>query len=157
MPDVVTDSVPHCMTSKLLDYRRISKKSQALPAALPASPPSSPSMASIRADKHVEQVTAIQARYTGPLDYPTISRWLLSCSTDLERGRDNHPYTSLSEVFEDNGCTRIDDVARLSGDAIKAMAEAKGVCVNIGLINRICAYAIEDVATVQRTGRLSLS
>ncbi len=144
------------MTLKLLDYRRGSKKQTLSPAGSFSPPPSPPTFPSIRSDKASHQ-PPVQSKRSGPLDYPTISQWLLHCANDLERGRDHHPYTSLTEVFQDNGCTRIDDVARLDSDTVKTMAEAKGIITSVGLINRICAYAVEDVATVQHDGRIQLT
>ncbi len=145
------------MTMKLLDYRRVKKPPVSRVASLspPPSPPIGPEPPT-RSDKTIEQ-PSFQTKCSGPLDYPTITRWLTHCEYDFERGRDKHPYTSLSEMFQDNGCTRIDDVARLNPDAIRTMADAKGIVTSVGLINRICAYALEDVATVQRDGKINLN
>ena len=72
------------------------------------------------------------------------------------RIEDNHPYSTLSKVFEDNRCMQIDDITCLSVESIKLMAELMGISASIGLVNRICAYALSDVATVQRTGKMHL-
>ncbi len=72
-----------------------------------------------------------------------------TCEDDLERGRDHHEYTKLGPVFIDNGCTRIDDVARMSPESIKVLASDAGVAVTIGLVNRVHDYAVEDVARVK--------
>ncbi len=57
-------------------------------------------------------------------------------------------------MFAANGCTRIDDIARLSPDNIKLLAAEVGVIVNVGLVNRVHQYATDDVACVKVAGRL---
>ncbi|KLO04689.1 hypothetical protein SCHPADRAFT_896835 [Schizopora paradoxa] len=90
----------------------------------------------------------------GPLDYPPIYKWLADCERHLERGRDRHEYTRLDAVFAGNGCTRIDDISRMSPDSIRTLATEVGVVVPIGLINRVHDYAIEDVARVKAGEKL---
>ena len=84
--------------------------------------------------------------------YPTISSWLGECEGDLERGRDQHQYSKLAPVFADNGCTRIDDVARMTPELIMNLATDSGVIVTIGLVNRIHGYAVDDVARIRNGG-----
>lgn len=72
----------------------------------------------------------------------------------MERGRDHHEYSKLAPVFESNGCTRIDDLTRMSAEMIKQLAVEAGVDVTIGLVYRVHQYAADDVARVKRVGRL---
>ena len=91
-----------------------------------------------------------------PLDYPTIANWLQICEEDFERGRDKHEYTKLAPMFAANGCTRIDDIPRMSTDSIKSLTVEAGLDVTIGLVNRVHDYAVEDVARVKHDGKLVL-
>ncbi len=83
--------------------------------------------------------------FKGPLDFPSISNWLKACEEDLERGRDGHHYTLLSLMFTSNGCTRIDDITRMSPADIKALAGERDLDATVGLVNRVHQYATEDV------------
>ena len=94
--------------------------------------------------------------YKGPLDYPAIAAWLKACEENFERDRDKHEYTSLSPLFAANGCTRIDDIVQMSPEMIKSLAEVRGIVTTIGLVNRVHAYAVEDVARVRSTGKLAI-
>lgn len=94
--------------------------------------------------------------FNGPLDFPTIANWLKACEDHLERGRDGHAYTSLALTFALNGCTRIDDIARMSPADIKALAVEKDLEVTVGLVNRVHQYAVDDVARVKASGKLSM-
>lgn len=87
-------------------------------------------------------------------DFPAISTWLKSCEDDLERGRDKHEYTKLSTVFADNGCTRIDDIARMTPDFIRNLATEKEVNVTVGLVHRVHEYAADDVAHIKGKARM---
>ena len=98
----------------------------------------------------------MRAAYKGPLNYPAIAAWLKACEEDFERGRDKHDYTTLSPMFAANGCTRIDNITRMTTDTIKSLAEAQGITVTIGLVNRVHKYAIKDIARVKREGKLPL-
>ncbi len=168
--DVVADKVPAQLTSKLLDYFRPGKnaRSKARPddrdlesvsnvatvAVAPA--PDAPVAVAPAAASRATAVVAPPAVAKGPLNYPTVKAWLLWCEEDLEHGRDNHNYTSLFPVFTVNGCTRVDDVARLSADSIMSLAEKEGVVITVGLANRLNQYANEDVARVKLEGKLSM-
>lgn len=68
----------------------------------------------------------------------------------MERGRDKHDYTALLPVFTTNGCTRVDDVARLSTETLMSLAEKEGLVLTIGLANRVVDYAVHDVARLKR-------
>lgn len=59
-------------------------------------------------------------------------------------------------MFAANGCTRIDDIARLPVELIKQLAVDAGVEVTVALIYRVHEYAKEDVAEVKEKGRLCL-
>lgn len=88
------------------------------------------------------------------MDFPAIVHWLSACEDDFERGRDKHEYSRLAAVFAANGCTRIDDITRMSTDEIKSLAAEVGVIISVGLVNRVHQYATEDVARVKIAGRL---
>ncbi len=90
----------------------------------------------------------------GPLDFPAIEKWLKICEEDFERGRDKHEYTRLVPVFSENGCTRIDDISRMSTELIWDLSARAGVEVTIGLVNRVHQYASDDVQLVKREGKL---
>ena len=139
------------MAAKILDYERPgkdSRRSGAYPQSDP--PPRQPDVAIIPplAPAHRQEDEAAYLLPKRALDYPAITDWLKSCEDDLERGRDNHDYTALSSVFATNGCTRIDDITRLTGEAIKALADEQGVKVTIGIANRVHAYWGEYAARV---------
>ncbi|KAL5512281.1 hypothetical protein ACEPAG_9375 [Sanghuangporus baumii] len=150
---VVASKVPESMSAKLLDYKRPGRMNQ-------GAPPTNDGVHKIQVDSHAAPVRVAQEVLTstthkGPLNYPAIGDWLKACEDDLERGRDNHEYRKLAPVFSNNGCTRIDDIARMNTDRIEALAKAEGVDVTIGLVNRVHDYAVEDVACVKRDGKLS--
>lgn len=152
------------MSSKVLDYRRPCRAQKASQKESPFAD------MGLLVDANEMEVSALtrpmqvrvaqapqtQLLYKGPLNYPAITDWLKACDDDFERGRDKHEYTALSLVFATNGCTRIDDIARMSPETIKGLAEAQGITVTVGLVNRVHAYAVEDVARVKREGKLSL-
>lgn len=160
------------MRSNLLDYFRAGKQSRSstsVPAgrdaemeeaftAAAAPAPAAPAAAAIAPAAAapgvpvVETQPAVQRK--GPLDYPAIKTWLAFCEEHLERGRDKHEYSVLLPVFLANGCTRIDDVVRLSAESIKTLAEKENVSITIGLANRVHEYAAEDVARVKANGKL---
>ena len=151
-PHVTANKVPASMTAKILDYERPGKGTRGgkpFPqAGLSVLQPDVPVLMP-PAPVH-RQETSFYPSPKRPLDYPAVSDWLKTCKDDLERGRDNHDYMALSPVFAVNGCTRIDDITRLSAITIKTLADEQGVNVTIGLTNRIHAYAVEDVARVRR-------
>jgi hypothetical protein len=149
------------MTSKVLDYKRPGRVGQKV------SPSSEMHLSANQNDLWVnmqvpsaqviqETETPLRVPYRGPLDYPLIPVWLKMCEDDLERGRDKHEYTRLSPVFGANGCTRIDDIARMSAEKIQALADREGIDVTVGLVNRVVAYSVEDVARVKVEGKLML-
>lgn len=142
------------MAAKILDYKRPTKDSQrVLPYPSTSLQPMQPDMAKM---VPLDQIHRQESGYIPPksiFDYPAISDWLKTCENDLERGCDNHDYSALSPVFVTNGCTRIDDITRLTTEAIKAMADEQGISVTIGITNRVYAYAVEDVACVRVEGR----
>ncbi len=72
----------------------------------------------------------------------------------MERGRDGHDYASMALVFALNGCTRIDDITRLTPAEIRDLARDRGVDVTVGLVNRVLQYATEDVARVKANGEI---
>ncbi len=167
------------MRSKLLDYFRPGKDlrsaafvpddrdiemaeaaATAVPAAAPATAPDAapaPAPATALAATSTAVAPPPQsAPHKGPLDYPSVKNWLLVCEEDFERGRDKHEYSALLPMFTENGCTRIDDIARLSADTIRSLAEKAGLNVSVGLANRVQQYAVEDVARVKLEGKLAL-
>ncbi|KLO06297.1 hypothetical protein SCHPADRAFT_946195 [Schizopora paradoxa] len=119
----------------------------AVPAVVPAAVP-------VTAPAEVVMPLAQPAPPSGPLDYPSIKRWMMFCEDDFERGRDKHDYGQLLPIFMANGCTRVDDVARLSVEIIQKLAEKAGIEVSLGLANRVHEYAVEDAALVKRYGFL---
>lgn len=154
---VVPNKIPVAMSSRVLDYKRPSKK------AIPGEQPRQDALcqetrveaeaeAPVRTNPppHAKQVPT----FKGPLDYPTINNWLKNCEEDFERGRDKHEYTKLTPVFVQNGCTRIDDIARLSTDVIKALAQEQGLSISLGLVYRVYDYATADVLCIKTHGRL---
>lgn len=153
---MVANKVPASMHSRLLDYVRPGRKARATSAdydpgdreaTIAAEPHET-------AQKKPEPQTEVRSNKV-PLDYPLISSWLRKCEEDLERGRDRHEYSKLSRVFEENGCTRIDDIQRLSPVIIRDMATDAGELVSIGLVHRVFEYASEDVAYVKKNGKLA--
>lgn len=158
------------MRSKLLNYYRPGKNARAVQntpdgrdeemaadPAFAAAPAATPIIATVAMPSAVASAvpSAVPtAARQGPLDFPSVKNWLRFCEDDFERGRNKHEYTALSPVFASNGCTRIDDVARLSVETIKSLAEKEGVSVSIGLANRIHQYAADDVARVKAEGKL---
>ncbi len=97
------------------------------------------------ASVHATEVRASQ----GSFDYPLISDWMKFCERHMERGRDKHEYSLLAPMFEANGCTRIDDIPRMTTTMILELAGVAGVGVTIGLVNRVHEYATEDVMRVK--------
>ncbi len=87
-------------------------------------------------------------------DFPLIVDWLKKCKKHIECGRDNHEYSKLVPMFNANGCTRIDDVPRMTTELIWELAAAAGVIVMIGLVNRVHQYVMEDVAHLKKYGQL---
>lgn len=142
------------MSSKVLDYERPGKRARM------RSPGGQRTefTHNAQADAQVLPVLvgAQTSAFTGPLDFPSIESWLRICEEDFERGRDKHRYTILAPMFAANGCTRIDDITRLSTDVIKALALDAGLATTIGLINRVHGYAAEDVYRVKSAGKLVL-
>ena len=107
--NVMAHRIPASMLSKVLDYERPDKESwKQVSTSLPISADDRQTNAHISE----ERVTHEQEAWTfkGPLDYPAIVAWLLACENDLECGCDKHGYTVHLPVFEQNGCTRIDDI-----------------------------------------------
>lgn len=154
-PGVVPNKVPDVMKSKLLDYVRPGRKSdrtgqadeeQARNAIVTDEVHGNPQNAMVRA-------TEVRA-YVGPLDFPLISMWLKKCEEGFERGCDKHEYSKLTPVFDANGCTRIDDIARMSSALIRELALEAGISITIGLANRVHEYATDDVMYVKKFGRL---
>ena len=141
------------MKSKLLDYVRPGRKGKDsnVGEEEPHPPVKEPHETSQQ--KPLSQQTEVRNSKM-PLDFPLISSWLRKCEEDLERGRDRHEYTKMAPVFEANGCTRIDDISRMTTGFIKELAEEAGVAVTVGLIYRVHQYATDDVAQVKRDGRL---
>ncbi len=126
------------------------------PVAPVAAPPVAPVVAPV---EPVEVRNAPQPHVeTTPkaLNYPAISNWLKICEDDIfERAAgDRHEYSKLAAVFDVNGCTRIDDITRMSPDLIKLLAKEAGVDVTLGLVYRVFQYAAEDVTRVRKSGRL---
>lgn len=144
------------MSSKVLDYERPGKKARTLSPVTEPGQWDTPFEA--RSDLIPARVQPVlrpeTPAYTGPVNYPAIAEWLKSCEDDLERGRDKHGYSVLSSMFAANGCTRIDDITRLSSEAIKSLAEDAGLVITIGLVNRVSQYAQDDVARVKAGGNL---
>lgn len=156
------------MTSKLLDYVRPGRKnraaihsdalmtSEATGIGTHEAPPLERSPAETRQNTPATSSRDEPPGHAGPLDYPSIANWLKRCEEDLERGRDGHAYSSLAVVFALNGCTRIDDIARMKKEEIKELSLERDVDASVGLINRVLHYATEDVARVKKFGKLSL-
>ncbi|KLO09579.1 hypothetical protein SCHPADRAFT_892976 [Schizopora paradoxa] len=155
VPGVVANKVPDCMKSKLLDYVRPGRKpSKSLEPVEEEElhPPVKEPQESLQR-KPVSQQTEVR-NFKMHLDFPLISSWLQKCEEHLERGRDKHKYTALAPVFEVNGCTRIDDILRMTTTMIKELAMEAGVEVTLCVILRVYDYAKEDVAKVARDGEL---
>lgn len=147
------------MSSRVLDYEWPDKETRRLQAHRQPGLPITTSLVPLALP--VPQMvssgeTGAQALYKGPLDYPGIEVWLQACENDFERGHDKHTYLLLLPVFVTNGCTRIDDITRLSAERLKTLADGQGIEVTIGLVNRVHAYAVEDVARIKSAGRLIL-
>lgn len=141
------------MASRLLDYERPSRKSRPHDASVVPATPVEAGPPVVAAP--VQQTVSSPADAPkGPLDYPSISSWLKTCEDDFERGRDRHEYSKLAFVFSDNGCTRIDDITRMSPDLIKKLASEVGVDVSLGLVFRVFEYAAADVVRVRKAGKL---
>lgn len=147
------------MSSELLDYVRpgrknlVAEQAAALAETEAAALVPLPPEPVLRNEPPVSTNREMQG-FQGPLDYPKIADWLKGCEDNLERGRDGHEYSSLALVFALNGCTRIDDISRMSPADIKALAVARDLEVTVGLVNRVYHYATEDVARVKARGKL---
>ncbi len=89
----------------------------------------------------------------GLLDFPSIKSWLIYCGEHLECGRDKHDYNAMLQLFDENGCTQIDDIVRLTPELIVSLGEKQGTKVTIGLALCLHEYAISDVARVKANGR----
>lgn len=141
------------MLSRLLDYERQARKPRAYAANEQAvDSPSTPVELVEEAPKAPPPY--VEAPPKGPLDYPAISNWLKTCEDDFERGRDKHAYTKLSDMFKGNGCTRIDNITRMSPELIKTLATQAGIDVTLGLVHRVFEYAATDVLRVRKSGKL---
>lgn len=149
------------MSSKLLDYIKPGKKSNAsavnceepLTTAPVFEPVPAPELQHVQqAQPQQVQPQQVQPQHVPkvriPKNFPQISKWLEKCEEDIERGCDNHKYSELAPVFSVNGCTRLDDITRLSTDVIRTLATEAGLKVTIGLVNRIHEYAVSDVAKI---------
>ncbi len=136
------------MTSKLLDYVRPGRKVHN--SAQGAEPPAPPEPVEVTK----ASTAVVETTFKGPADYPPIWSWLKMCEDDFERGRDKHPYSRLVDAFDANGCTRIDDITRMSPDLIKKLATEAGVEVTLGLVYRVFQYAAEDVVRIRKAGKL---
>lgn len=142
------------MSSKLLDFVRPGRKSRAILEA--------EGLTEVAAQVPLPEEAAPQAVPAAPIpggfrsshDYPTIGDWLDRCARHMERGRDGHDYASMALVFALNGCTRIDDITRLTPAEIRDLARDRGVDVTVGLVNRVLQYATEDVARVKANGEI---
>lgn len=145
------------MTSKILDYERPARKARAYGANEQAAAPPAIQPA-IQPAEHVEVQKApppyVESTPKGPMDYPAITNWLKMCEDDFERGRDKHAYMVLAPMFEANGCTRIDDITRMSPDLIKLLSAQAGFDVTLGLVHRVFQYAAQDVIRVRKAGKL---
>lgn len=136
------------MKSKLLDFVRPSRKARgASPVRKTSEEDTPPRMPTedVHERPQVVQRHATEVRGQVGYHYALISKWLRECEEDIERGRDNHEYSALAPVFEANGCTRIDDIPRMTTELIRQLAADAGVTVTIGLVNRVHQYAEEDV------------
>lgn len=140
------------MTSKLLDFVRPGRKSNVAIHAEALAATETAAQVPLPVDEATLPAHGVQ----GPLDYPSIKNWLRDCEDHLERGRDGHAYTSMTLIFAMNGCTRIDDITRMSPADMKVLAVDGDLDVTVGLINRVHKYAIEDVARVRFGGRLAM-
>lgn len=135
------------MGSKLFDYIRAGKRFRSSSPAEVVTPPVPEPIA-------VEVPRPEPFVRRAPLDFPAVAAWLKSCEDDLERGRDYHKYTKLTELFAANECTRIDDIIRLTTDRIRMLAVESGLDVSYGLVNRVFQYAFDDVEKVKKFGKL---
>lgn len=140
------------MSSKLLDYERPARKFRAYNANEQATAPHAAPVELVEVPKAPPPY--VESAPKGPLDYPAISNWLKMCEDDLERGRDKHAYMVLAPMFDANGCTRIDDITRMSPDLIKLLSAQAGFDVSLGLVHRVFQYAAEDVIRVRKAGKL---
>ncbi|KAJ7055611.1 hypothetical protein C8F01DRAFT_1319470 [Mycena amicta] len=72
-----------------------------------------------------------------------ISSWLAMLQTDPFRNKNGKfDYQRFTDFFEDNGLAEISDIVRLSA---KDLVELSNGMINIGMANRIVAYAKEDL------------
>jgi len=143
------------MASQLLDFKRGSRPRRLRPKLCVEST-TAPAAEEAQVSAKTLPVQTVGRACGAPLDYPTIANWLQICEEDFERGRDKHEYTKLAPMFAANGCTRIDDIPRMSTDSIKSLTVEAGLDVTIGLVNRVHDYAVEDVARVKHDGKLVL-
>lgn len=139
--------VPNTLKSKLLDFVRPGRKVASAPPddtisaeePLVVQKPREPTPIAKPA-----QTTEVRAQ-RGAVDFPLIGDWLKGCERHMERGRDKHEYSLLAPMFKANGCTRIDDIPRMSTGLIRELAAAASLNVTIGLVNRVHQYAADDV------------
>ncbi len=62
----------------------------------------------------------------------------------------------MALMFAVNGCTRIDDIARMTSAELKELAKDFDLEVTVGLVNRVVRYAQDDVEQIKVAGRLSM-
>lgn len=90
-----------------------------------------------------------------PRKYPLVELWLKSCQDDVERGYDNHPYTSLIQVFNEGGYPRVDPVlANLTTPELMALGDKISVSISHGLASRVLHYAKVDVDKIAKKGHI---
>ncbi len=136
--------------SRLLDFVRPGRKIERASAGKEEMPTDD-----VREPPLPVPMRALEVRaHGGAVDFPLIVDWLKKCEKHIERGRDNHEYSKLAPMFDANGCTRIDDVPRMTTELIRELAAAAGVIVTIGLVNRVHQYVMEDVAHLKKYGQL---
>ncbi len=144
------------MTSKLLDYIRPGRKNLSAAHAEAIAATERAACIPLPAEDSPVVAPSPPTRIQGPLDYPSVKNWLRDCEEHLERGRDGHAYASMALMFAVNGCTRIDDIARMTSAELKELAKDFDLEVTVGLVNRVVRYAQDDVEQIKVAGRLSM-
>ena len=142
------------MAPRLLDFERPPRVSRRIPSGVETGLPANVERMPVGSSSvpGIAEGSRSNVYHKSLLDYPTVETWLRGCEDDIERGRDKHAYLSLLPVFSSNGCTRLDDITRFPADQLRTLAGDQGIDASIGLVNRIHAYAVEDVARLKVMG-----
>lgn len=93
-----------------------------------------------------------QKRPLPPVDYPAIDVWLQSLENDPERSKKSHGFGAFSNYFVNHGIDDLEDFLRLTNSEILRIVPN----INIGIANRLLAFAQEDHSLLQQRKRIHI-